>query len=174
MSLVRHAIEEWGTSKSQQNRALPLLAADPNFCTNGEMYVSVDVLSYRAAKYRAPILLRGVPEVFHEAVDVVRLRQGDLEAHRPRNVARKASKALLTRSTDTDKEGRASRHFDEAVESQEMPQSVVEQHQLQLQRVIERGFVVRCSNGGTHDSVFGRRATGQTHQHFSDNTGRDS
>lgn len=83
-------------------------------------------------------LIRDVPEVLHEAVDVVRLRQGDLEAHRPRDVAGQASEALLTRPADADEKGRTSRHLDKAVESQEMPQGIVEQDQLQLPSDIER------------------------------------
>ena len=79
----------------------------------------------------------GVPEVLHEAVDVVRLGQGDLEAHRPGDVAGQASEALLARPADADEQGRSSRHFDEPVESEEVPQGVVEQNQLQLTREIE-------------------------------------
>ena len=81
----------------------------------------------RAAEERPVHLNRGAPKVLHEAVDVVRLRQSDLEANRPRDIAGQASEALLSRPTDADEEGRASRHLDEAVEPQEMPQGVVEQ-----------------------------------------------
>ena len=48
--------------------------------------------------------MNGSPEVLHEAVDVVGLGQGDLEAHRSRDVASQAGQALLSRPTDADKE----------------------------------------------------------------------
>lgn len=83
---------------------------------------------------------RDSPEVLHEAVDVVRLCQGDLEAHGPRDVARQAGQALLSRTTDADEEGRPSRHLDEAVEPQKVSQSIVEEDQFKLkQNVPERG-----------------------------------
>lgn len=56
------------------------------------------------------------PEVFHEAVDVVGLGQGDLEAHSSRDVASQAGETLLSRPADADEEGRTPRHLDKAVE----------------------------------------------------------
>lgn len=110
-----------------------------------------------------------MPEVLHKTVDVVRLREGDLEAHGPRDVAGQAGEALLSRPANADQEGRTSRHLDEAVESQQMPQGVVEQYQLQLPNKIERvgvlGDVAKSYElrrwqvaGGSHGSENGRWA----------------
>lgn len=79
------------------------------------------------------------PEVFHEAVDVVGLRQGDLEAHSSGDIAGQAGKTLLARPADADEQGRTPWHLDKAVEPQEMSQSIVEQHQFKL---------VLCGVGG--------------------------